>query len=93
MVRKNRDNEYSVQHSIERFQERYNTTLTTKQYYDLCNMVREMVQNNQNITGIEITSRKPLIKQWILRFNWNNMEIIPVFESKRDCITTFLPMR
>ena len=93
MPRNIRDNEYSIKHSIERFQERYNTVLTPKQYEELCTIVKKMVQNNQNVAGTEITSRKPLIQQWILRFTWNDMEIIPVFESKRDCITTFLPLR
>ena len=92
MPRTVRDKNYSEQHARQRYAERYGTELTSAQYKRLCTLVKKKLQQQESVIGHELTQKNPLIEQWVFRFQYDNIEIIPVYETDRDCITTFLPV-
>lgn len=80
---------YSKQHSTDRFEERYGYGLSSSDYDKLVKDVRTMIANNQNIE-----SKTKIENGWsyVLKFNFNGIDVMPTFETERDTITTFLPL-
>lgn len=87
-----KDSTYSFNHSLERYSQRYNETLTLKQYNLWNDSVKNVVNNNKTNENIKIISKT--------KVNNNNVsftiqlikeDVYLVFETERNVITTFLP--
>lgn len=86
-----RDKDYSIQHSIQRFEERYGKIISKNQYNILVEVVRNYIRENKFITGVNKVSKTNT--QYVVNFIYENVNIIATFETERDCITTFLPYK
>jgi len=94
MVKTNKDNSYSITHCIERYKERYNKDMSLDDYNKLNNLVIKWLQIPNN--NIQIISKDKIIKNnysYILETKFNEEIIYFVFETERNCITTFLPVK
>ena len=80
-----KNNEYSFQHSKERFFERYSQNLTEKDYINLTNSCRNSVKNKNFL------KKEKNCDQYIIELQFNNSPVLAVFDSVRDTITTFIP--
>lgn len=85
----NRDSEYSITHSLQRFEERYCRTLSIAEYKDLVLQVRELIQQNRNITSRKVLS--PTNTQYVVELEFAGIDVISTYETERNTITTFLP--
>lgn len=112
----NKDNKYSAQHSIERFQERYGITITEREYQKLSLEVRTFLKSNNDKSNADKFSSTKLLSihkgfsndfaevidvektkdgiQYVIKIKERySIEIFCVYETARDCITTFLPAK
>lgn len=86
-----RDTNYSVAHSIQRFEERYHKKLTISEYKDLVKIVRLSILSNNGITSKKQVSKNNI--QYVINIKYKGTDIIATYETERDTITTFLPFR
>lgn len=90
MVKLMKGVDYSVIHSIQRFEERYGKKISEKEYAELVEIVKKMISKNENIVGKMKQGDKNI--QYVLKFHYDGIYIMPTFETERDTITTFLPI-
>jgi len=86
-----KDINYSLMHSLQRFEERYNQKISINQYYNLVKQARTFIAQNKNIKSKSVVSN--LNVQYVITMELDNKEIWVVFETERDTITTFLPIK
>lgn len=98
MSKKTRDADYSVEHSIQRLQERYGMTITEKEFHHISNQVKEFLQihnkkNEENDFALlyDVSKQKDCMSYVVKIKNFNGQIIYCTFETGRNCITTFLP--
>lgn len=91
MPKTNRDNNYSKEHSQQRFFERYGKIINDKEYELMVNSVRKMIDNNINIRSKNKASKTNT--QYVIQTKIENQDILAVFETERNTITTFLPIK
>ncbi len=89
MPKTNRNNDYSKEHSRQRFLERYGKTINDKQYDQIVNTVRKMISENNNIKGKNKMSKTNM--QYVVSLIFEDQDILAVFETERNTVTTFLP--
>jgi len=75
-----KDKEYSFNHTKERLSERYNLSLSKKEYETLCSLIskKTLLVKENDIQEIHL----------IL---WKNKRIKAVYNQEKQCITTVLP--
>ena len=93
-----RDERYSVQHSIERLSERYNMIITEKEFNNISNKVKEFLSehnrtNEENDFALlyDLSKQKDCMSYVVKIKDFNGVAVWCTFEDKRNCITTFLP--
>ena len=86
-----KDVNYSVTHSIQRFEERYHKKLTISEYNDIVKLVRCSISSNNNITSKKRVTKHNI--QYVVNIKYNGFNITATYETERDTITTFLPFR
>ena len=101
MSKKIRDENYSVEHSIQRLLERYNMIITEKEFHIISNQVKDFLlnhtkKNDENEFALlyDVRKQKDCMVYVIKIKDFNGINGISVwcnFEDKRNCITTFLP--
>jgi hypothetical protein len=98
MSKKQRDENYSVEHSIQRLQERYNITITEKEFHNISTQVKEFLEThtkkneeNEFAQLYDVSKQKDCMSYVVKIKNFNNIIVWCTFESGRNCITTFLP--
>lgn len=84
-----RDGEYSIAHSLQRFEERYCRTLTLNEYKELTKTVRNLIATKTSISDVKELS--PKNTQYVVSLEFAGIEVIATYETARDTITTFLP--
>jgi hypothetical protein len=92
MVKLQKDQTYSIEHCIQRYKERYNKDLTVDEYNKLNKQVQNWFQT-PNI-NFKLIAKDPITKNnysYILEHSLNGELLYLVFETERNCITTFLP--
>lgn len=81
---------YSLEHSLQRFEERYCSLIQPDDYHKLVTIVREMVNEYKNVVSVEKGSSGQDI--YVLQFTFQGQTVKPTFDTARDTITTFLPL-
>ena len=94
MVKSQKDQTYSIEHCIQRYKERYNKDLTLDEYNKLNKLAQNWFlvkdKNFNLISKDKITNDN---YSYILEHFFNNESTYFVFETERNCITTFLPAK
>ena len=94
MVKSQRDRIYSVDHCIQRYKERYNKNLTLNEYNELNKQAQGwFLTSNTNFKSIAKDKISNNNYSHILEHLLNDELTYFVFETQRNCITTFLPVK
>lgn len=94
MVKSQRDQTYSVEHCIQRYKERYNKDLTLIEYNKLNKEAQKwFLAPNINFKLIAKDKISNDNYSHILEHLLNGELTYFVFETERNCITTFLPAK
>lgn len=94
MPKQVRNSDYSANHSIQRFKERYNKDLSVNAYNELNIKIRNFVHNKKQYDEIKLIKKTIIDKSndsYVIEIIYNNDTIYANFETERNCITTFLP--
>lgn len=88
-----KDSNYSFEHSVQRFEERYGKVLTLEVYNKWNNLVKKWFLDklDANFTLISEDKASKTNTSYIVKYNSDIGVIYFTFETERNCITTFLP--
>lgn len=92
--------EYCQAHTIRRAKERYNLTMTTKNYDELCIAAKELLDAWAEDLGGDghDDDSAPVVEscgddtQRVFPLYFMDTWVIPTWSDNRDCVTTFLPL-
>lgn len=100
MPKTKKDNNYSFDHSVQRFKERYDRELTLKNYQNWCKNAKDVI-NGKTIDDMIIISKQKvndMNTSYVIHYKLlidihdkSHTDIYFVYETERDTITTFLP--
>ncbi len=100
MPKTQKDNEYSFDHSVQRFKERYNRELVLKNYQNWCKNAKDAI-SGKTIDDMTILSKQKVNNtntSYVIHYKLliDAHDKLPtdmyfVYETERDTITTFLP--
>jgi len=87
-----RDNNYSFDHSVQRFKERYDKELTLKDYQFWCKCAKELINGKVFDDMIILSAQKASSTNmsYVIYYKLS-YDLYFVYETERDTITTFLP--
>lgn len=96
MPKTNKDSNYSIKHCLERFNERYGKEMTEDTYNKYNKYVKKFMKTKEDgeyiISIISETKINDKNISYILKMFVDDEKMYFVYESERDCITTFLPI-
>jgi hypothetical protein len=93
MVKIKKDQLYSIEHCIQRYRERYKKELSIDEYHKLNNeVIKWFIKQDNKFKIIDKCNITNDNYSYILEHLLNNDLIYLVFETQRNCITTFLPI-
>lgn len=94
MVKQIKDSQYSFEHCIQRYKERYDKDLTIVYYNELNSNAQKIInENNNENKSYKIISKEKITNSnisYIIEYNDNDNYTYFVFETERNYITTFL---
>jgi hypothetical protein len=94
MVKTEKDSSYSIEHCIQRYKERYGKNLTIEEYTKLNkrtqNWFKYPTDEFKEVSKDKISEDN---YSYILAYTFNDELTYLVYETKRNCITTFLPVK
>jgi hypothetical protein len=94
MPKTKRDSAYSVDHSLQRYKERYGKELDLQEYNLWNDMAKSFINNdkkNENISTVSKIKVNDKNTSYTLKIINKDEIIYAVFETERNTITTFLP--
>jgi hypothetical protein len=90
MSKPTKDSNYSFDHSVQRFLERYGKVLTLEMYDKSNDLVKNwFLVKNDNFFIISEDIVNKTNKSYIIKYNSEIGIIYFTFETERNCITTF----
>ena len=100
MPKTKKDNNYSFDHSVQRFKERYDRELILKNYQSWCKNAKDAI-GGKTIDNMTILSKQKvndMNTSYVIHYRslvdiYDKLptDIYFVYETERDTITTFLP--
>ena len=93
MSKPTKDSNYSFEHSVQRFEERYEKVLTLELYNKWNTLVKKwfLDKKDADFTLISEDNASKTNKSYIVKYNTEIGVVYFTFETERNCITTFLP--
>jgi len=96
MPKQIRDANYSIEHSLQRFKERYEQNLPLKTYQEWNSKIRNLIGGITQPSNMVIIKKTTVTKtndSYVIEITHENKKIYANFETERNCITTFLPIK
>lgn len=98
MPKTEKDQDYSVDHCIQRMKERYDVDITKKDYDQLNDQVKKFMKTykNKNDTDKQLTiigiEKQKSATLYVLKVeSFKGKTVFINYEDVRDCVTTILP--